>query len=195
MLKTKTLKKTAQLFFLDRKKVVQEKTTEVVQKTQVGGKRAMGTGQNKVTKEETTIQAQVRTAEKKEIMAKTNLAVWKEIKNKLEGEREVEVKEIMVVSKIQFLLMDYTLDQIKYLSFPEPTITRRSILGSDCQSYETERAEREFRWRWRTETSLKSWALMIKIESSKQTWTRRTEKWTNEDQYFLSSCRSQKCKT
>ena len=75
MLKTKTLKKTAQLFFLDRKKVVQEKTTEVVRKTQVGGKRAMGTGQNKVTKEETTIQAQVRTAEKKEIMAKTNLAV------------------------------------------------------------------------------------------------------------------------
>ena len=139
MLKTKTLKKTAQLFFLDRKTVVQEKTTEVVQKTQMGGKRAMGTEQNKVTKEEIIIQAQVRTVEKKETMAKINLAVGKEI-NKLEGEREVEVKEIMVVSKIQFLLMDYTLDQIKYLSIPEPTITRRNILGSDCQSYGTERA-------------------------------------------------------
>ena len=134
MLKTKTLKKTAQLFFLDRKTVVQEKTTEVVQKTQMGGKRAMGTEQNKVTKEEIIIQAQVRTVEKKETMAKTNLAVGKEI-NKLEGEREVEVKEIMVVSKIQFLLMDYTLDQIKYLAIPEPTKTRRSNLGSDCQSY------------------------------------------------------------
>ena len=134
MLKTKTLKKTAQLFFLDRKTVVQEKTTEVVQKSQMGGKRAMGTEQNKVTKEEIIIQAQVRTVEKKETMAKTNLAVGKEI-NKLEGEREVEVKEIMVVSKIQFLLMDYTLDQIKYLAIPEPTKTRRSNLGSDCQSY------------------------------------------------------------
>ena len=134
MLKTKTLKKTAQLFFLDRKTVVQEKTTEVVQKTQMGGKRAMGTEQNKVTKEETTIQAQVRTVEKRETTAKINLAVGKEI-NKLEGEREVEVKEIMVVSKIQFLLMDYTLDQIKYLAIPEPTKTRRSNLGSDCQSY------------------------------------------------------------
>ena len=134
MLKTKTLKKTAQLFFLDRKTVVQEKTTEVVQKSQMGGKRAMGTEQNKVTKEETTIQAQVRTVEKKETTAKINLAVGKEI-NKLEGEREVEVKEIMVVSKIQFLLMDYTLDQIKYLAIPEPTKTRRSNLGSDCQSY------------------------------------------------------------
>ena len=139
MLKTKTLKKTAQLFFLDRKTVVQEKTTEVVQKSQMGGKRAMGTEQNKVTKEEIIIQAQVRTVEKKETMAKTNLAVGKEI-NKLEGEREVEVKEIMVVSKIQFLSMDYTLDQIKYLSIPEPTITRRSILGFNCQSYGTERA-------------------------------------------------------
>ena len=134
MLKTKTLKKTAQLFFLDRKTVVQEKTTEVVQKSQMGGKRAMGTEQNKVTKEEIIIQAQVRTVEKKETTAKINLAVGKEI-NKLEGEREVEVKEIMVVSKIQFLLMDYTLDQIKYLAIPEPTKTRRSNLGSDCQSY------------------------------------------------------------
>ena len=134
MLKTKTLKKTAQLFFLDRKTVVQEKTTEVVQKSQMGGKRAMGTEQNRVTKEETTIQAQVRTVEKRETTAKINLAVGKEI-NKLEGEREVEVKEIMVVSKIQFLLMDYTLDQIKYLAIPEPTKTRRSNLGSDCQSY------------------------------------------------------------
>ena len=94
----------------------------------------MGTEQNKVTKEETTIQAQVRTVEKRETTAKINLAVGKEI-NKLEGEREVEVKEIMVVSKIQFLLMDYTLDQIKYLAIPEPTKTRRSNLGSDCQSY------------------------------------------------------------
>ena len=71
----------------------------------------MGTEKTTIT-EGATRQLLVRTVGKKETMAKTNLAVSKEI-NKMEEEKEVEVKEIMVVSKIQFLLMDCTQDLIK----------------------------------------------------------------------------------
>ena len=36
------------------------------------------------------------------------------------------------------------------------------------------------------------WPRKMKIDCSRQTWTGRTNKRTNEDQHFLSSCRSQK---